>query len=106
MAFTGGVTVFLLHKGRWWIISGVTVRHLTTATFLLSAADEDDQTSNADGKENEEEYKNSPAGSLHTERLEREGLKEIPARGPSITTGSIQGTHLCTFSRVVPTDFG
>ena len=80
------MTVFLLDRARWWIISGVTVHQLTTTFLLLSAVDEDDQTSNADGKENEEEYKNSPAGSLHTERLEREGLKEMPARGPCIMT--------------------
>ena len=63
-----GETVLQLDGGRWWIFTGVIVNKLTATIFLLSAADEDNQASNVDGKQGYQEDVNNPGSSLHTQR--------------------------------------
>ena len=57
----------LLHWGGWFIISRVILQQLTTAFAFLSATDEDEQTGNADGKEDSKKDENNPSGRLDTE---------------------------------------
>lgn len=79
----------LLGGGGRCLISCVILHQLTTASVFPSAMDEDDQTSNADGKEDSEKDENNPGSSLDTEGWrEGEGFNEgTPARGLYITIG-------------------
>ena len=109
-----GVTGFLLHWGRWCIISCVILHQLTAASVFPSATDEDYQTDNVDSKEDNKEDVNDPGGSLHTEKTGRGGGGGGGGRrgGKHIQQKDISGylndetsmdTYLCLFCTAIPT---
>ena len=76
--------------------------------LYLPATDKDDQTGNADSKENKKEDEHDPGSSLHTEReAAREGhqmQQEDSIRNRREILENIHSTHLSTFCRTIPAD--